>query len=453
MLDYVFPPMTPRLQDAVSRQGLVLCVLVSLFMGLADPAWAQRGPAVVELSSIEGRNTAATQSTLGTIIPSRRAVIGSAVDGRVVEFNVRQGDRVEADQALASLLVETISLEIESAEAELELRREELAELKNGARPEELAQAKARLEATKVLVGYFEANYRRFTELGTAKAVSRSESENALSAYQEAMQRFAEADAAYELLASGTREERIKQAEARFKMQRAVVERLKDQRKKHTLYARFDGYVTLEHTEVGQWLPRGEPVAEIIALDEVFVLAKVLESYIPYVHVGDTVSIVVPALKNLRVTGTIEAVIPEADERSRTFPVKIRVKNRFDESGAVELKAGMLARAEIPIEEPRNVLMVPKDALVLNRERISIWVVDESSVSENESAMAEANVFPIQVKTGSEEENWIQVTPLNQAEHGERITAGSRVVSRGNERIPPAQPGAPPSRITWRVSR
>ena len=54
--------------------------------------------------------------------------------------------------------------------------------------------------------------------------------------------------------------EKIAQAQARLMVQQAMVDRLKDQIKKHTIIARFDGYVTAEFTEVGAWLGRGDPV-------------------------------------------------------------------------------------------------------------------------------------------------------------------------------------------------
>lgn len=91
------------------------------------------------------REVEITQATLGSIIPTRRAIIGSAVDGRVEKFDVRVGDRVEENQPLASLLIATISLELAAAKAELELRQQELVELQNGSRPDEIAQAAARL--------------------------------------------------------------------------------------------------------------------------------------------------------------------------------------------------------------------------------------------------------------------------------------------------------------------
>lgn len=420
-------------------------VLVVLFMTMHSPrGYAQRGPALVEVLEVEMRKVAPTQATLGTIVPSRRAVIGSAVDGRVVEFNVRVGQRVEKDEALASLLDKTISLEVATAKAEENLRREELAELKNGSLPEEIAQAKARLEAARVVVEFLEKNKQRFVELGDTRAISVSEYESAISTWLEAQQRYQEAQSTYQLAIDGPRAEKINQAAARVAMQAAIVERLEDQLAKHTMYTRFAGYVTVEHTEVGQWLPRGEPVAEIIAIDEVDVLAKVPEAHIPFVHVGDEVDVEVPALRGRKLLGTVHAIVPEADERSRTFPVKIRITNEMNPSGEMLLKAGMLARALLATDEASEVLMVPKDALVLGGAQPRIWLVMEASTtaSATQPDMLEANAIAVPVKMGLEDEDWIQVIA--------DIPAHAMVVVRGNERIPASPPGAPPSRIMWK---
>lgn len=425
--------------------GLLAC------WGLASAALAQRGPAVVEILPIAERRVATTQATLGTIMPTHRAVIGSAVDGRVVEFLVREGDRVEKDQPLASLLTATILLELEAAEAELSLRQQELLELQNGSQELEIEQAKARLEASRVLAEYLEKDTQRLSQLAANSAISASEVEDSHSRWLAAQQRYIEAQAAYQLAVDGPRPEKIKQAEFRVAMQAAVVERLKDQIAKHTMYSRFAGYVTVEHTEVGQWLPRGEPVAEIIALDEVDVLAKVIEAHIPFIHVGDEVAVEVPALVGRKFTGTVHAIIPEADERSRTFPVKVRVANEFTEAGEPLLKAGMLARADLATGNQQTVLMVPKDALVLGGNATLIWTIDAKSIKPATASpqaaaapdMLEADAQAIPVLTGVEQDDWIEV-------RGSDIAAGINVVVRGNERIPPARPGAPPSRVTWR---
>lgn len=415
-----------------------MCFAMALFVG--NEAVAQSGPAVVETKTIVTAVVAPTQATLGTIMPTRRAVIGSAVDGRVVEFLVREGDRVAADQKLASLLTQTIQLELEAAKQELELRQQELTELKNGSLPAEIAQAKARMEAIAVAGEYLEKDKQRLTALGARSAVSVSELEQSLSLWLGTQQKLLEAKAAYQLAVDGPRAEKILQAEARVGIATAVAERLSDQIQKHTLYSRFAGYVTVEHTEVGQWLPRGSPVAEIVALDEVFLTAKVVETQIPFINVGETVQITVPALGQREMSGVVEAIVPAADERSRTFPVKVRIKNEFSNTRVPLLKAGMLAHVVLPIDEKHEALMVPKDALVLNGPVRMIWTIDPKSI-EAKGTASEANAIAVRVETGAEMGDLIEVI-------GE-LTAGIEVVVRGNERIPPSRPGQPPSRVMW----
>lgn len=434
----------PTLPSVTMRLGGTLVIWFVAWTHPTSLALAQRGPAMVEILSIAEREVVMTQSTLGSVMPTRRAVIGSAVDGRVVDFLVRVGDRVEKDQPLASLLTSTIALELDAAEAELELRNQELAELQNGSRPDEIVQTAARLEACRVAVEYLERDTQRLSKLSANSAISASEIENSNSRWLESKQRLIEAQAAYQLAKDGPRVEKIKQAEARVAMQEAVAERLRDQINKHTMYSRFAGYVTVEHTEVGQWLPRGAPVAEIIALDEVDVLAKVVEAHIPFIHVGDSASVEVPALGGRILNGVVAAIVPEADERSRTFPVKIRLKNEFNAAGEPLLKAGMLARAALPTGAKQTVLMVPKDALVLGGPTTMIWTVDGPSATPAQTApgMIEANATAIPVQTGVEQGDWIEVRG--------QVPVGTQVVVRGNERIPPSRPGAPPSRVMWK---
>jgi HlyD family secretion protein len=420
---------------------------VCLALVAASSAFAQRGPAVVETQPAREDEITPTQATLGSILPTRRAVIGSAVDGRVVEFLVREGDRVEKDQPLAQLLTRTIELEVEAAEAELALRVHERDELRNGSQPEEIAQAKARMDAIAVAVQYLEKNKQRLATLGASSAVSLSELENSLSLWLESQQKLNEAKAAYQLAVDGPRPEKILQAESRVAITTAVLERLRDQLIKHTMFSRFAGYVTAEHTEVGQWLPRGEPVAEIMALDEVFVIAKVVESQIPFIRVGKEVEVEVPALGDAKFAGVVEAVVPSADERSRTFPVKIRVKNSFDEKGVPMLKAGMLARASLPISQSHKALLVHKDALVLKGPTKMVWIIDSKSV-ESKGNVFEANAIAVPVTTGAEDGNYVEVLE-DPTPDKKTLAPGVEVVVRGNERIPPSAPGQPPSRVTW----
>ena len=103
------------------------------------------------------REVASSQAFVANVNPHRRSVIGSAVDGRVEEFLVDAGQEVDVGQPLAQLRTKTIEIELAGAQAELQLRRAELAELRNGSRPAEIELAEAVAQAAAAASDYAKA--------------------------------------------------------------------------------------------------------------------------------------------------------------------------------------------------------------------------------------------------------------------------------------------------------
>jgi RND family efflux transporter MFP subunit len=355
-------------------------------------------------------------------MPLRKAIVGSAVDGRVIEFPLNEGDRVERGGVLAQLLTDTIQLELAAAEAELELRKQELAELENGTRPEEIEQAKARMVAAQARWQYAEARRTRASKVG--QAMSDEEREEMVALAVEAEQAYLDAKAAHQLSVEGPRKEQIAQAAAQVNVQQATVDRLQDQLEKHTIIARFPGYVTVEHTEVGQWVKQGDPVAEVAALDEVEIVAQVVEQYVPHIRPNMEVNVEIPALAGHSFRGLVAAIVPQADVQARTFPVKVRVKNELSDDGPL-VKSGMYARVLLPTGRSERAMLVSKDALVLGGLQPVVFVMDAPPNAKS------GKVAPVPVRIGTAVGNLIQVTG--------NLKPGQHVVVQGNERLQPGQ--------------
>jgi HlyD family secretion protein len=394
---------------------------------IARQALCQGPPAVlVAVSPIVEREVVGSQTSVGTVMPLMKSIVGSAVDGRVIEFPLNEGDRVEQGQTLAQLLTETIELEVAAADAELDLRKEQLAELQNGTRPEEIAQMKARMVAAQARVQYANARRTRAETLfRQGQAMTQEERDEIVALAVEAEQAYLDAKAAYELAVAGPRKEQIAQAAAQVAVQQAMVNQLKDQLAKHTVVSRFSGYVTAEHTEVGQWLKQGDPVAEVAALDEVEIIAQVVEQYVPHVRVGMEVNVEIPAVGSDPLRGVVSAVVPQADVQARTFPVKVRLKNQLSEDGP-RVKSGMYARVMLPTGEKQLALLVPKDALVLGGAQPVVFIVNLASA---EAKQGKAQPVPVQL--GLSQGGMIQVRG--------GVEAGQMVVVQGNERLRPGQ--------------
>lgn len=382
---------------------------------LASALFAQGKPVVVD--KVVSKKIAAGRSFVASIEPARRVMMGSEIGGLVVEFAARPGLRVAKGDVLAKLRTRHLEDRLEAARAALEQEAQALLELKNGSRPEEKEEAAARVAQAEAAVEFRAWKLENARGLQKSGSVTEDELKEAALALATAKAKLREETAKWRLVVEGPRKERIAVAAARHKAQAAVVARMEDELARHSIRAPFAGYVVAEHTEKGAWLKQGDPVATIVELDEVDVVVPVLEDFVGGVRLGLKVDVRVDALPGEVISGAVTRIVPQADPRARTFPVKIRIKNR-QRGGTVLLKAGMFARVSLAVGEKVDALLVPKDAVVLGGPAAIVYVVGSDN-----------KVRPVPVRLGIAVEDLVAV----QAD----LKPGDVVVVRGNERLRP----------------
>jgi RND family efflux transporter MFP subunit len=374
-------------------------------------------PPKVLVAAAQGAEVADERSFVGTVWPVRRSTVGSAVPGRVEEYLINEGEAVTAGQPIARLRQGIIQAELNAAKAMLAVRQAELKELETSL-ADELDQAKAKLAIAQANLTYRRTKLQRSQALGTS--ISRELLEEDSSLATQASGAVLEAQAALRLLTDGARQQKTEQARASAEAQVAEVERLTEQFERHTMRAPFDGFVTAEHTEVGQWVMQGDPVAEIVELKQVEVAVAVLEDYIAQLDMTVVGRVEVPALPGQTFQGQVAVINPLADARARTFPVKVRIENQFVGNQPL-LKAGMFARVTLPVGKPVNRTLVPKDAVVLGGQSPMLFIAAGPA--------EKAAVKPVPVKLGSATGSWIAVS-------GD-VQPGDSIIVEGNERVRP----------------
>ncbi|WP_442510214.1 efflux RND transporter periplasmic adaptor subunit [Novipirellula sp. SH528] len=406
-----------------SATVMSMTLLASFLIASDSLLLAQGGPASVVVTSVVEMNISAEQSFVANVKPWRVSTIGSAVDGRVLEFMVDAGEAVTEGQALTQLRTKTIEIEIAGAEAELALRVAELEELENGSRPDEIKLAEALRDVAKANREYARSKMARAERLyneSSGISVDEFESDRAAALVAEAM--LAQTESSYRLVVEGPRQEQIAQAAARVDMQTQTLEGLRDRREKYTLKSPFDGFVAKELTETGAWVRQGDPVATIIEIDPLEIEVYVPESSIHFVHPGDEVDVLVEAVPGETFQGVVDQIVPSADPLARTFPVRVRLENAAVD-GNHPLLPGMLARVKLPTSEKQTRMMVPKDAIQLGGAAPTLYrVVD-----------GKAMVVPVVM--GPSQGSWVAVTPLVPGQ----LSEADLVVIRGNERLRPGQ--------------
>jgi HlyD family secretion protein len=126
--------------------------------------------------------------------------------------------------------------------------------------------------------------------------------------------------------------------------------------------------------------------------------------------------------------GRVERIVPQADVRSRTFPIRIRLDESINPESD-HIMAGMLGHVALSLRSSSAVLLIPKDALVLNGEKQSVVVVERFAQPSSGGALGAARIVPVEL--GLPHGSSIEI-------RGE-VQVGDLVVTQGNERLRPKQ--------------
>ena len=415
---------------------LLAVAIVTLSCGVAGAQGKKKreiGPKLVRTETVERKPKATLQKFVGTLQPVRRSVIGSAVEERVDEVLVEEGDFVapfSPGQApvLVQLRLDTIDIECNSAGIELELRKKTLEELSTTI-PTQIEAAQAEVARVQAELDFARQVYDRLKGLAASGSMSPRELEEAASRYNASRQALAAARAEWRRLES-TREVRMAIARHSIASQQAEVERVTDLKSRYSVTAPFSGFVTRRMVEKGTWVTRGTPLVELVQLDPIELRILVPQEYsIQLQQSFDAATEEQPLKAEILIdsvsgplTGKVVRIIPDADPRTRSLPVVIQIDNPASSTDGMAghlLKPGLLAEASLEIGRGQLVKMVPKDALVLNQGAASIYVVDHSG--------DQARVREEPVKTGRSNGNWIEISG--------KIEEGDEVVVQGNERL------------------
>jgi HlyD family secretion protein len=277
---------------------------------------------------------------------------------RITDVLVQEGDRVKKGQVLARVDTRRIEPQVAQAEATLNAQRAVVERLHHGNRPEEIAQAKANMEAAKADAGNAQRNYARMKDLSDrsrGEAISRQDVDNAKSASETAVARLDAMQKSLEVWILGPRKEEVAENEARLKADEAQLAYLRQQLNDAQVRAPADSVVRTRLMEPGDMASPTKPVFSLAVIDPKWVRAYVSEINLAKVREGMKVSIEVDSFPNRKFEGWIGFISPIAEftpksvqtEELRTslvYEVRAFIKDPND-----ELPLGMPATVSIPL--------------------------------------------------------------------------------------------------------
>lgn len=292
-----------------------LPVLVALSVALvachrpAENSAAKGRPAGVPVTLAEVTQVAWDRSVpiIGTLYPKDTATLAAEVEGVVERTTVDFGDRVKADQLLAT--IDTGSYEAQLAQQ---------------------AGNVARAEASQVVA---KQNFERVRNLGQAAIASAADLDQAQAA--------------------------LAQAEAELKAAHGAEAIARLNLKRSQILAPFDGGISQRFATKGDFVKTGEALYELVNDAVLKFIFAVPERYASYVEKRLPVSFSVDNYPGETFTGSVYLISPSVATASRSFNVGALVTNTN-----FRLKANTFARGTLVLERGVPTPVVPLESVI-----------------------------------------------------------------------------------------
>ena len=201
--------------------------------------------------------------------------------GRIEELTIKEADHVEKGQLIARLSLDGADDEVKMAEFALAAARAQLEELNNGFRKEDIAKARAEVDARRARAEQAGRDERRFSELAADGVVAKRDAELSAEAAKSSRSAVRAAEEQLRLLENGARSEQIAAAQANAERAEAAYKKAKTLVGYKEFYSPADGVVLTKNYEVGDVVNAGAPIATIGDMEDCWV-----KLYIPSSQLG-----------------------------------------------------------------------------------------------------------------------------------------------------------------------
>jgi multidrug resistance efflux pump len=266
----------------------------------------------------------------------------------VALVKVSRGSQVKAGEVLLELDADAERADVAQMQAAVDVARARLDELREGARPEEVDQARRDAEAAAARSADAAEKLAQAQSLLKTGATTRAQ---ALEAQRTAEAEDARARAAQSklaLLERGTRKTALASAAAELARARAVLAQAQARLALRQLVAPVDGTVVEVRVKTGEAAGPEQPAPVVLSdLEHLEVKVDVPEARSTLVRVGDPAAITVEALGSVTFAGHVTEVGLEADRQKGTVEVTVA----FDAGSDTALvRPRMAARATIDVK-------------------------------------------------------------------------------------------------------
>ncbi len=313
------------------------------------------------MAKVQRADVARSVVATGKIQPITKVEVKSKASGIVEKLYADINNRVHKGQQLAQLDKQEIV-------AQVDAQRAQLASAETNVGTYEANIEQDRVNAAAPDLPMYKTTLDRNVQMQKEGVVSNQALDNANRDYLAALNKRDSAKAQI-----GVDIAKLKQARAQVLQSQASLKQLEEQLSYTTIVAPMDGVILSRDVEIG------DAVSSILVLGstatlvmtegdttQVYVQGKVDEADIAHVYMSQPARIKVESFRDRIFNGKVTKIAPLGVEKDNVTTFEVRVS--IDNPGG-ELKANMTANAEILLDEHKNVLTVPENAVTYDNQK------------------------------------------------------------------------------------
>jgi RND family efflux transporter MFP subunit len=302
-----------------------------------------RPPMPVEFATAKRAPLSERVLVVGSLIGAATVQAVPKINGRLATVNVHLGDPVRRGQIIAKVEDREIQEQVRQAEASYQVAQATIRQ-----RDADLKLAQTNLERNKSLLD------RQLLPKQT---------------YDDTDARHQAAEAQLDL------------AKAQFEQAKSRLEELKINLSNTVISSPVDGFVGKRFLDPGASVSPNVPVASIVDIRTVRMVANMVEKDVKRVTVGTQAAVEVDAFPGETFSGRVSRIAPVFDPATRTAEMEIEVPN-----AGYRLKPGMYARVQLTVSVRPDAITVPNNAVVIVSGKPGVFVAGPPAQGRGEAA-------------------------------------------------------------------
>jgi membrane fusion protein, multidrug efflux system len=284
----------------------------------------------VERGAAKRGDVAAHLTVVGNLIGLQTVDVAPRTGGRLLSVSVQLGDAVRRGQVIARVEDREIVEQVNQAEASMNVSRATI------------RQREADLKVA-------ELNFDRSRNLFARQLLAKQ-------ALDDAESRYLAAVAQLDLSKAQQSQNEARLQELKFNLNNTIIT------------SPVDGFIGRRNVDPGAMVNTNTAIASVVDISRLKLVVNVVEKDLRMVNAGDVGVVEVDAYPGEKFNGRIARVAPVLDPATRTAPIEIEIPN-----GGNRLKPGMYARISLTVEERKNTLVAPKNAIIDFENKRGVW--------------------------------------------------------------------------------